>query len=194
VDTQPAEADHRLLFVNPVTLEVGRATDGALLAVLPDDALVLRENAGRFVPTRPVAVSLYLPGPEATGRLHPVPPWSPAREAYVDRVKRAYAGWKLKNCIAAGHHCNAEQFDAEIVSDVRFNGRGTRLAWIMRFGPPPGAGNGPVDFHVHVLVACDRDPRSTTGTCRERAFGSFDGPDGRETTALLESALARPGW
>ena len=96
----------------------------------------------------------------------------------------------MKACIAANHHCNAEQFDGTLLSPVRADARGRRLAWIQRLGPPDGERNGPVDFNTLVLVTCDRETGRVGGLCRERAFGSYDGPDGTDTVEALNQGLA----
>jgi hypothetical protein len=109
----------------------------------------------------------------------------------VDRVRRAYASWGLQRCLAAGHPCNADRFDAFVVSEVRADARGERFGWVTRFGPPDDASMGPVDFRAYVVVSCDRT--ATGATCREYAFGGYDGPEGPNTAGALASALVRRG-
>jgi hypothetical protein len=192
VDTRVDDRNDVLLVLDEA-LGVRHAVQGHLLAVLPDEVALLQDNTGRFAPTRPVLVSTCLLSTAAVEPLHPIPPWSAPRARFVERVKRAYSSWGMKNCIEAGHHCNAEQFDGAIASDVRVGPRGRDVAWVERLGPAEGAASGPVDFRTHVLVTCDTGASSSVGRCRERAFGSYDGPDGKATFEVLSTAFAAPG-
>ena len=128
-----------------------------------------------------------------TRRIHPVEPWSLPRQRFVGRVARAYGSWGSKACVAAAHHCRADWFDGMVASEVRIDPRGARLAWVERLGPAEGEHDGPLDFHTHVLVTCDRAAGGTATRCRERAFGNYDGPEGKETLEVLDAALAPPG-
>jgi hypothetical protein len=184
------DADANHLLVLDEQLVVTARLEGTSLAVLPDGVLVIQEDVRALVPTRPFIVSTYALASGETRRLHPTPPWGRPRQHFVDQVKRAYASWGMKACIAANHHCNAEQFDGALLSAVRADARGRRLAWIQRLGPPDGARNGPVDFNATVLVTCDRETGQVGGRCRERAFGSYDGPDGTKTVEALNKGLA----
>lgn len=191
IDTRVDDATDVLLVLDR-TLAITRVVAGHLLAVLPDNTVLLRENTGEYAPTQPALVSVFVPWTGARARLHPVPPWSLPRQRFVDRVKRAYSSWGLKACIEAQHHCNAERFDGAVVSEVRADPRGDRVAWVERLGPPAGSPRGPVDFHTHVLVTCDRPALGTGGRCRERAFGGYDGPDGKATLEALDSVVTAP--
>jgi hypothetical protein len=108
-------------------------------------------------------------------------------------VRKAFGSWGLANCLAAKHPCNAEQFDAFIVSDVRADARGHRFGWVTRFGPAEGDKAGPIGFRVHVLVSCDRPEGSVGATCREMPFNEYDGPDGPNTRGALATTLVRRG-
>jgi hypothetical protein len=101
--------------------------------------------------------------------------------------------WGLSKCLAAGHPCNADAFDAFIVSEVRSDARGHRFGWITRFGPAEGERDGPVGFNVHVVVSCDRPDGAVGASCREQPFGQYDGPDGPNTQGALAMTLVRRG-
>ena len=189
VETHRDHGDNRLLVLDP-DLALAGALDGTALAVLPDGVLVFDEGVRALAPACPVLVSTFWPATREVRRLHPLQPWSSPRRHFVDRVKRAYEGWGATRCAAAGHHCNPEHFEGAILSAVRADARGTRLAWIQRLGPAEGERDGPVDFRAIVLVTCDREVARLGGRCRERAFGSYDGPDGTDTTEALNQALA----
>jgi hypothetical protein len=191
VDTRVDDRNDVLLVLDEA-LGVRHAVQGHLLAVLPGDVALVRDNTGRFAPTSPVLVSTCLLTTGAVEPLHPFPPWSAPRTRFVERVKRAYSSWGMKNCIQAGHHCNAEQSDGAVVSDVRVGPRGRDVAWVERLGPAEGASSGPVDFRIHVLVICDTGA-GVGVRCRERAFGSYDGPDGKETLDVLAGAFVGSG-
>lgn len=176
------------------TLAVHDRLDGSLVGVIPGDGVLFRENVEAARPARPLAVSLYVPGSRNRERIYPAkaPPGA-TRLHHVERVRRAYASWGLQRCLAAGHPCNAEQFDAFVVSGVRADARGHRFGWVTRFGPAePDKGN-PVTFRAFVLVSCDRPEGGASATCRERPFGQYDGPDGPNTLAALAAALTRRG-
>lgn len=182
------------LLVFDRTLAVHDRIDGSLVGVIPGDGVLFRENVGGAGPARPLAVSLYLPGRQSRERIYPpdAPP-GPTRQHHVERVRRAYANWGLQRCLAASHPCNAEQFDAFVVSGVRADARGRRFGWVTRFGPAEADRTAPVTFHAFVLVSCDRPEGAAGATCRERPFGQYDGPEGPNTLAALAASLTRRG-
>jgi hypothetical protein len=188
VETQAGAHTGRVLVLDR-DLTVTKRFDGLLLAMLPRGALLLREHS----PTRahPVLVGVYTPQTDSLTRIYPQPPWSEARQQFIERAGRAYARWGLRNCIAAGHSCNTEQFDASIVSEVRLNDAGTRLAWITRFDSREDGAAPPVDANAHVVVACREDDQTRQWTCRERPFVNYDGPEGKKTSAALLAAVLR---
>lgn len=189
--TLDREADLPRLLVLDQDLALKHRVEGGLLDVLPGPALLYREALEDQRPAHPLAVSLFDPMTGESTRIYPTRPWSRPRQIHIERVQRALSSWKMANCLAAGHPCDAEQFDADIASDVRTNGRGDRLAWITRFGPAESETEGPVTFRSYVLVACFRGVASGATRCEERSFGGYDGPDGRNTLGALESAFAR---
>jgi hypothetical protein len=191
VDTRIDDDTDTLVVLN-ASLGVERAVPGHLLALLDDDSVLVRENTAPFAPTRPVLVSTCALSTGEMRRLHPLPPASAPRKRFVDRVQRAYASWRMRGCLEAGHHCNAERFDGAIVSDVRVESRGGRVAWVERLGPPDGMANGPIDFRIHVLVTCALGTAGLAGQCVERAFTTYDGPDGKTTMEVLDSAFRWP--
>lgn len=181
-----------LVFDKALTLH--ERLDGTLVDVLPGGALLYRENAAEARPAQPLMVSIFNPGSRARSRIYPPgPPVSSTRQGYTDRVRREFGNWGLQRCLAVGHPCNADLFDAFVVSGVRADARGRRFSWVTRFGPAEHDTAGPVDFRAYVLVACDRIMGSAEAVCRERAFGHFDGPEGPNTLGALAVALTRRG-
>lgn len=176
------------------TLTLHERLPGTLVDVLPGGALLYRENAAEARPALPLAVSIFTPDSRTRARIYPPgPPASSTRQGYADRVRRGFANWGLQRCLAAGHPCNADLFDAFVVSGVRADARGRRFSWITRFGPAEHDTAGPVDIRAYVLVACDRIEETGGAVCRERAFGQYDGPEGPNTLGALAVALTRRG-
>jgi hypothetical protein len=188
IDTRKDDRTDVMLVLDG-SLQLTRTVPGHLLATLPGGTVLLQENTSDYAPSRPVFVALFEPGADTISRIHPLEPWSAPRARFVDRVRRKYSAMNRTECDAAGHHCDPRLFDGAIVSEVRVDPYGTRAVWVERLGPGDGA-RGPVDFHVYVVVACDRAARASTATCRERAFGTYDGPDGKVTQDVLDSTVA----
>ena len=141
-----------LVFDHALTLQ--ERLEGTLLDVLPGGALLYRENEAAARPARPLMVSIFTPDGRARARIYPPgPPASSTRQGYTERVRRAFGNWGLQRCLAAGHPCNADLFDAFVVSGVRADTRGRRFSWVTRFGPAEHDTTGPVDFRAYVLVA-----------------------------------------
>lgn len=193
VDTERGDLLGDLLVLDRA-LAVRARLDGLLVGVLPDGSLLYRENQEGLRPARPLALSIYEPDEDRRSRIYPpdAPP-ATTRQHFADRARRVFAGWGLQKCLALGHPCNAEQFDAFVVSEVRADGRGHRFGWIVRFGPAEGDTGGPAGYTAYVVVACDRPEGMSAATCRERPFGQYDGPDGPNTQAALAVALTRRG-
>lgn len=189
LDTKVAD-DTDVMLVLDASLAVSRAVPGHILVVLQDGTVLVRDNTAAFAPARPVRVALYRAGADAPEALHPRDPFSPPRQRFVERVKKAYASWGTKACGQTRHGCDPSVFDGEIVSEVRTDPHDLRLAWVERLGPSESVPDGPIGFRTYVLVTCERV--GAKGRCSERAFGGFDGPEGKTTNDVLDSAFRGP--
>ena len=144
VDTRVDDSNDVLLVLDEA-LGVRHSGPGHLLAALPDDVVLLQDNTGTVAPTRPVLVSTFLLTDRCGRTAFTRCPRgrAPARGSSTACGSAPTRRGARRKCIEAGHHCNAEQFDGAIVSDVRVGPRGSDVAWVERLGPAEGASTAP---------------------------------------------------
>jgi hypothetical protein len=103
------------------------------LAVFRSGLVIYQNSETHFAPTHYVEVSVY---DTSTGRhwpIYPRKPYSPVRQAHIEKIRAAYAQRGAEWFQAHNHHGNPERFDTFLEGEVAANEATHSLAFRIAF-------------------------------------------------------------
>jgi len=167
IDTHMNPSAGNVVVLTP-DLERVATLYGWMTAVLGDGSALFTKSQVHFAPTHPFELGFFDAKTRVTHDVYPVPPYQPARRAYIARVREAYAaltrrdpGWQAR----LNHHGDPEQFDSRLAEPpgIAIVPGTRRFSFVVEFGDAQANAPTPEE---KVAVTCDL-ARLPADPCRE---------------------------